>query len=82
MPTDRALKLPQVLIVPLLAGSIGFVGVVGPVWYVYVTIGTSPDDPTGVLLNSHVPAFLRTWGCARITQRFPKSPPPRGCERN
>ena len=58
MPRSPALKVRQIVIVPLLAGTIGFGAVVGPVWYYHVTVGSSPDDQTGIMLNSHAPAFM------------------------
>lgn len=44
---------------------------IGERWYKYVAYGESPYDEMGIELNSHMPAPLRTWGCARISERFP-----------
>ena len=81
MPRSRALKAVQGLAVMLGAGLVGFALVTGSAWLLYVSVGTAPDDRIGVRLNRYAPPPLRAWGCARIAERFPKSPPPEGCAR-
>ena len=81
MPRSRALKAMQGLFVMLVAGLVGFGVVTGSAWVWYVAAGSAPDDRIGVRLNRYAPGVLRAWGCARIAERFPRSPPQQGCER-
>ena len=55
-------------------------GTIGWRWYSYVTAGTSPYDEVGIEVNRRLPESLRSWGCARIKERFPRAVPPYGCE--
>ena len=56
------------------------VGTIGWRWYSYVTAGASPYDEVGIEVNRRLPGSLRTWGCQRIMERFPRSVPPYGCQ--
>jgi len=54
-------------------------GLFGGRWYLYVAHGDSPYDEVGIALNTHMPAPLRAWGCARMAARFAGTVPPYGC---
>lgn len=56
------------------------VGTLGWRWYRYVTAGASPYDEVGIEVNIRLPDPLRSWGCARIRERFPRAVPPYGCQ--
>ena len=55
-------------------------GTIGWRWYSYVTAGSSPYDEVGIEVNRRLPEPLRSWGCARIKERFPRAVPPYGCQ--
>ncbi|POR41715.1 hypothetical protein [Methylobacterium sp. V23] len=55
-------------------------GTIGWRWYAYVTAGATPYDEVGIEVNRRLPAPLRTWGCERIRDRFPRAVPPYGCQ--
>lgn len=59
-----------------------FAIVLGGQWYYYVAYASSPYDEVGIAINSRMPAPLRSWGCARIAERFPRTLPPFGCQRS
>ncbi|MCJ2139488.1 hypothetical protein MKL20_05560 [Methylobacterium sp. E-066] len=56
------------------------VGTIGWRWYSYVNAGASPYDEVGIEVNRRLPEPLRSWGCARIKERFPRAVPPYGCQ--
>jgi hypothetical protein len=55
-------------------------GTIGWRWYRYVTAGATPYDEVGIEVNRRLPEAVRTWGCARIKERFPRAVPPYGCQ--
>jgi hypothetical protein len=75
-PQSRVALAASVAFAITLAG----VGTIGWRWYSYVTAGTSPYDEVGIEVNRRLPESLRTWGCERIKERFPRSVPPYGCQ--
>lgn len=75
-PQSRAGLAATVAFAILLAG----VGTIGWRWYSYVTAGASPYDEVGIEVNRRLPESLRTWGCQRIKDRFPRAVPPYGCQ--
>lgn len=64
----------------VLSAVIAIVIVVGVQYYYYVAIDETPYDDIGIMINAHVPSFIREWGCARLKERFPNQLPPAGCE--
>ncbi|WP_342152246.1 hypothetical protein [Methylorubrum sp. SB2] len=75
-PQSRLALVVTVAVGILLAG----VGTLGWQWYRYVTAGDTPYDEVGIEVNRRLPEPLRTWGCARIKERFPRAVPPYGCQ--
>ena len=75
-PQSRAALALTVAFAILVAG----LGTIGWRWYSYVTAGPSPYDEVGIEVNRRLPESLRTWGCDRIKERFPRSVPPYGCQ--
>ncbi|KQP30034.1 hypothetical protein ASF49_14225 [Methylobacterium sp. Leaf104] len=75
-PLSRAALALTVAVAILVAGF----GTIGWRWYSYVTAGASPYDEVGIEVNRHLPGFLRSWGCERIKDRFPRAVPPYGCQ--
>ena len=75
-PQSRWALAATVAVGILLAG----VGTLGWRWYRYVTAGDTPYDEVGIEVNLRLPEPLRTWGCARIKERFPRAVPPYGCQ--
>ncbi|GJE57774.1 hypothetical protein EKPJFOCH_4293 [Methylobacterium thuringiense] len=75
-PQSRVALAASVAFAIALAG----VGTIGWRWYSYVTAGTSPYDGVGIEVNRRLPDYLRTWGCERIKERFPRAIPPYGCQ--
>ncbi|MGU3664572.1 hypothetical protein ACLBX9_10350 [Methylobacterium sp. A49B] len=55
-------------------------GTMGWRWNSYVTAGASPYDEFGIEVNRRLPEPPRSWGCARIKERFPRAVPPYGCQ--
>ena len=68
----RAVRLLMILLVAAIV-------LIGGRWYMYVAHGENPYDEVGIELNARMPAPLRGWGCARITQRFPGTIALYGC---
>jgi len=68
----RAMRL---VIITVLAAIV----LMGGRWYLYVAHSESPYDEVGIELNSHMPAPLRAWGCARVAKRFPGTIALYGC---
>ncbi|TXN26802.1 hypothetical protein FV232_27305 [Methylobacterium sp. WL30] len=75
-PQSRVALAASVAFAILVAG----IGTIGWRWYSYVTTGASPYDEVGIEVNRHLPEPLRSWGCNRIKQRFPRAVPPYGCQ--
>lgn len=75
-PQSRAGLALTVAFAILIAG----LGTIGWRWYSYVTAGASPYDGVGIEVNRRLPTSLRTWGCERIKERFPRAVPPYGCQ--
>ena len=75
-PQSRVALAASVAFAVLIAGA----GTIGWRWYSYVTAGASPYDEVGIEVNRRLPAPLRTWGCERIRDRFPRAVPPYGCQ--
>lgn len=75
-PRSRAALAVSVAFAIALAG----LGTIGWRWYSYVTAGDSPYDEVGIEVNRRLPESLRSWGCTRIRERFPRAVPPYGCQ--
>ncbi|TXN25554.1 hypothetical protein FV220_18230 [Methylobacterium sp. WL19] len=76
-PTQSRLGLAVTVAFAILFAG---VGTLGWGWYRYVTAGPTPYDEVGIEVNRRLPESLRTWGCERIKERFPRSVPPYGCQ--
>lgn len=68
-------KIVQVLCVVL----IGVAVMTGLRWYRYVASSDTPYDEVGITLNGYMPGPIRSWGCHKLQERFPRALPPYGC---
>ncbi|KAA0111700.1 hypothetical protein CIW48_30605 [Methylobacterium sp. P1-11] len=75
-PQSRVALAVTVALGIALAGA----GTIGWRWYSYVTAGDTPYDEIGIEVNRRLPEPLRSWGCQRIRERFPRAVPPYGCQ--
>ncbi|PZN98669.1 MAG: hypothetical protein DCF30_13660 [Hyphomicrobiales bacterium] len=66
-------------VLAVVAITAGVVITFGYRWYDYLSNAPSPYDEVGIAINSRLPDGLRSWGCGKLKERFPRSLPPYGC---
>jgi len=54
-------------------------GLLGGLYYRYVTNTVSPYDEIGITLNNWMPGPINAWGCGRLKETFSTALPPFGC---